>query len=217
MRAVRIWFTKTGGAKYISHLDLMRYMTRMFKKTGLKLHYTQGFNPRMHMIFTLSLPLGVEGLNECFDVKLTGGETDKEVLTLLKTISTAEIAFLSVSEPEYRPADIRYAEYSAQISPCGEKTKNQILSALSADALFAVKKNKKGIEKEINLSEYIDNMSVEECADGLALNFTLPAGNLNNISPLLFLETLLEGSGYDFKTAKTVRKGLLVDNMKNYA
>lgn len=217
MRAVRIWFTKSGGAKYISHLDLMRYMTRMFRKTGLKLYYTQGFNPRMHMIFTLSLPLGVEGLNECFDIRLAGGESDKEVLSLLKAISTPEIAFSAVTEPKYCPADIRYAEYSAQISPCGDKMKNHILSALSADALFAFKKNKRGVEKKINLLECLVNTSVEESADGLVLNFTLPAGNLNNISPLLFLETLLEGCGYNFKTVKIARKGLLVDNMKNYA
>ena len=35
VKNVRIWFQKTGAAKYISHLDLTRCMARALKLSGL--------------------------------------------------------------------------------------------------------------------------------------------------------------------------------------
>ena len=43
---LRALFQKTGNAVYISHLDLMRLFQRSFKRAGLPLTHTQGFNPR---------------------------------------------------------------------------------------------------------------------------------------------------------------------------
>ena len=43
---LRALFQKTGNAVYISHLDLMRLFQRAFKRAGLPLTHTQGFNPR---------------------------------------------------------------------------------------------------------------------------------------------------------------------------
>lgn len=42
---VRFWFKKLGRAKFISHLDLMRAMTRTLRIARLPLWYTEGFIP----------------------------------------------------------------------------------------------------------------------------------------------------------------------------
>ena len=42
----RLLFEKTGNSVWISHLDLMRVFQRGFKRAGLPLKHTQGFNPR---------------------------------------------------------------------------------------------------------------------------------------------------------------------------
>lgn len=42
----RLLFEKKGNAIWISHLDLMRVFQRSFKRAGLPLTHTQGFNPR---------------------------------------------------------------------------------------------------------------------------------------------------------------------------
>ena len=51
MREIRIRFSKTGQAKYISHLDINRVFSRAFLRTGLNLWYTEGFNPHPYMSF----------------------------------------------------------------------------------------------------------------------------------------------------------------------
>ena len=57
---LRALFQKTGNAVYLSHLDLMRLFQRSFKRAGLPLTHTQGFNPRPSVSIALPLSLGVE-------------------------------------------------------------------------------------------------------------------------------------------------------------
>lgn len=59
-----IEFSKTGTICYTSHLDLMRIFKRAFKRTGIALAYSQGFNPHPKMGFAQPLSLGYQGLEE---------------------------------------------------------------------------------------------------------------------------------------------------------
>ena len=53
----RLLFSKTGRARYISHLDLMRTFQRVFPRTELAIKHTQGYHP--HPILSIVLPLPV--------------------------------------------------------------------------------------------------------------------------------------------------------------
>lgn len=69
---LRLLFEKTGEAVYISHLDLMRLFQRAFKRAGLLLVHTQGFNPRPSVSIALPLSVGVESRCELLDFDLEG-------------------------------------------------------------------------------------------------------------------------------------------------
>jgi len=68
----RLLFEKTGNAVWISHLDLMRLFQRAFKRAGLPLTHTQGFNPRPSVSIALPLSVGVESQCELLDFDLDG-------------------------------------------------------------------------------------------------------------------------------------------------
>ena len=68
----RLLFEKTGSAIWISHLDLMRLFQRAFKRAGLALKHTQGFNPRPSVSIALPLSVGVESRCELLDFELEG-------------------------------------------------------------------------------------------------------------------------------------------------
>ncbi|MBQ7642830.1 MAG: DUF2344 domain-containing protein, partial [Clostridia bacterium] len=50
-------YTKTDGAEYISHLDLLRHLGRTFTRAGIKVGYSQGYHP--HKLIYMSAPIGV--------------------------------------------------------------------------------------------------------------------------------------------------------------
>ena len=68
----RALFQKTGNAVYTSHLDLMRVFQRAFKRAGLSLTHSQGFNPRPSVSIALPLSLGVSSRCELLDFDLEG-------------------------------------------------------------------------------------------------------------------------------------------------
>ena len=79
MREIRLRFSKTGQAKYISHLDTNRVFSRAFARAKLNLWFTQGFNPHPYMSFSLPLSLGVESLCENVDIRILDDISNDEV------------------------------------------------------------------------------------------------------------------------------------------
>ena len=68
----RLRFIKQGRAAWISHLDLMRVFQRAFKRAGLPLKHTQGFNPRPSVSIALPMSVGVSSRCELLDFDLEG-------------------------------------------------------------------------------------------------------------------------------------------------
>ena len=71
MKNIRVKYIKDGKAKYISHLDMNRCMTRCLQGAHIPLWHTEGFNP--HPVISILLPLGVGVSSECelMDFQLT--------------------------------------------------------------------------------------------------------------------------------------------------
>ncbi len=78
MQAV-VQFSKTGSARYVSHLDTLRMMQRAFRRAGWPLAYSQGYHPHPQMSFALALPVGAEAQADLMQVELTG-EPDLNML-----------------------------------------------------------------------------------------------------------------------------------------
>ncbi len=53
---LRLTFAKGEAVKYISHLDLARTWERVFRRVGLPLAYSQGYNPRPRFQIAAALP-----------------------------------------------------------------------------------------------------------------------------------------------------------------
>ena len=70
-----IRFQKTGVICYTSHLDIMKVFKRSFKRAGIRLAYSQGFNPHPKMGFAQPLSLGYESMDEYIEF-----ETVDEIL-----------------------------------------------------------------------------------------------------------------------------------------
>jgi len=57
---IKAIFSKTGGMRFISHLDLMRLIQRALRRADLPVTITQGFSPHLKISILRALKLGVE-------------------------------------------------------------------------------------------------------------------------------------------------------------
>ncbi|MBI5116530.1 DUF2344 domain-containing protein [Candidatus Poribacteria bacterium] len=70
MWTFRIKYTKLGRIRFISHLDMVRALTRALNRGGIPVAYSEGFNPHQKLSMGPALPLGYESTCELADVTL---------------------------------------------------------------------------------------------------------------------------------------------------
>lgn len=64
MYKITFTFSKKGMMRYISHLDLMRLLTRAMRRADLPLKISEGFSPHPKLSIKRALKLGLESENE---------------------------------------------------------------------------------------------------------------------------------------------------------
>lgn len=73
----RLSFQKLGDARWLSHRQVMDLLERALRASGAPVRFTEGFNPHIRLSMGPALPLGMEALEELFDVDCTGPITEK--------------------------------------------------------------------------------------------------------------------------------------------
>jgi radical SAM-linked protein len=99
---VRIRFRKGDDLRFLSHHDLMRTFERMLRRANLPFRSTQGFHPKPRLVFALSLPLGVVGVEEVVELELSHALPAEEISAALAGQAPAGLDILSVRPVEFR-------------------------------------------------------------------------------------------------------------------
>lgn len=220
MRSVRIWFSKYSRAKYISHLDLMRFMTRAMRRAGIPLWYTEGFNPHPYMTFALPLSLGTESKCESMDIRVEDGITNAEIMEKLSSAMPEGIEITAVNDPQMKPSEIALGEYDIEFFCESPAEFSEKLTGILAGGELIVKKmgksGRKKVEKEINLLESVESFSCSANEKSAVLTVILPAGNTKNINPsLLCTASAVEALGAE--SYGILRKRLMTADKKDFA
>ncbi len=112
---VRVFFKKKGRLKYISHLDLMRAVTRGLLRSELPIVYTEGFNPHPKLVFALPLSIYQESEYEIFDIAVSDGLSYDTVLDKLKPVFPEGFEIFKVAEPKEKLKNLGYAKYRIEL------------------------------------------------------------------------------------------------------
>lgn len=195
MKNARVFFTKDGACKYISHLDTNRVMLRAIGKSRLDIWHTEGFHQHAYITFALPLSLGFASTCESMDFRLLDDNADMSAVpAMLNVCLPAGIRVISCVEPKYKPADIDSASYKLQIEPMNDsdisakELYNKLNEFLDQPEIIAEKKTKKG-KKSVDLKEYILDCSTD-FNKTVAMDLRLPAGSSLNINPSLLVGAL---------------------------
>lgn len=187
LKNVRIWFTKDGAARYISHLDLNRCMIRAIQKSKIPVWHTEGFNKRIFLTFSLPLSLGFRGEKESMDIKLLEETEDDKIISELNASLPEGIRVFAVTEPKMKPKEISFAEFSINFFTKEDNTKELFLNLhnlLTKDKILVEKKSKSGI-KQVDIKEMIIKYKLDKLENSVKLDCTLMAGSVQNMNPSL--------------------------------
>lgn len=100
---MRVRFSKTDRMRYLSHNELILSIFRAIKRAKIPVTYSAGFNPHPKISFGPALAVGIEGLNEYFDIEISLIMTPLDFLSRLNAelpegLSILDAALISKSE-----------------------------------------------------------------------------------------------------------------------
>jgi radical SAM family uncharacterized protein/radical SAM-linked protein len=94
----RLQYSKLHEAKWLSHLELMKIFYRSLRRSGLRLHFTQGFHPLPRVSFHGALPVGIESMMETMDVELEHPYPQVEVIGKLNNVLPSGVQILKIEQ-----------------------------------------------------------------------------------------------------------------------
>ncbi len=186
MKTVRIVFSKTGRAKYISHLDLTRAMTRVVRRAGIPLWYTEGFNRHPYLTFAAPLSLGYEGEMETMDLRLEEDMAMEELVERLNGALPEGLHAVSAAEAVAKPSELHAAIYRLTF----DCPADSVQSLLAQPIIEVQKRTKKKTMKTVDIRPAFADAQVTEEKEGSIMTVTLPCGYPETVNPNLFLTAL---------------------------
>ncbi len=185
LKTVRVVFSKTGRARFISHLDLVRTMTRVVRRAQIPLWYTEGFNRHPYLTFAAPLSLGFEGLRETMDMRLEEDMPYDELVAKLNAALPDGLEAISADEAVHKVGELTQAVYRLKMDCSPEK----VLSLLAQNEILVQKRTKKKTIKMLDIRPEFADALVEADGSGTLVTVTLPVGN-DTVNPNLLLQAL---------------------------
>ncbi len=160
---IRFKFYKRAEYKFLSHLDIVRLMTRALSRSGIIVKYDKGFNPKPKISFSNPIPLGVESLAEYCDLVLEDDIEANDFTSKVNLQLPEQVKIISAKRVPYKVpslmADIDLILYIFKINIAGS-TFGENFTAVNEKVV----KLKERIEGENDFSKSIFKVDIE-CTD----------------------------------------------------
>ena len=178
--ADRLLFTKTGRARYISHLDLMRTFQRAFSRAKISIKHTEGFNP--HPFVSIALPLSVGFSSQCeiLEFGLLEGTSYEEVPERLTAVMPEGIVVHRCYPGERKLKELSYVNYIMTFDyPEGrpQETEPAMAALFGRESLVVKKKSNKAKSgfTEVDIIPLVHGWRIECQSDTMMVDLVLSA------------------------------------------
>ncbi len=161
-------YQKGSEVSLISHLDIQRTLQRAFRRAGLPLLYSNGFNPHPQFSFATAAATGMSSDCEWFEVQLSEPIAPEEFVSRANAVMPIGMSVSGAFEPPEGfgslSAKLRAAEYLVKLSfddAVQEEKLRTTLEAMLAGEIVINKRTKGGV-RPVDMRPYILRVSVEQ-------------------------------------------------------
>lgn len=169
---VRVQFTKTGKARFLSHLELVALFSRAIKRAGISMRFSEGFHPMPKISSGPALPVGIESIAEYMDLEIEG---KIDIYEIERGLNRQLPRWVRVREPREIPLNfpsisdsIVGIEYSISLKSVesdslkgSEELTGKIKDFLNDKERYIEVKKKSGVSS-INLRQWIEKIKIKD-------------------------------------------------------
>ena len=159
-------YQKGNEIAMISHLDIQRTLQRAFRRAGIPLLYSNGFNPHPQFSFATAAATGMSSECEWFEVQLSEEMAPEEFVRRANEVMPQGMrvsgAFAAPENYGSLSAKLRAAEYRVElqfVEPVSKEKLAETLEAMLTGEIIIQKRTKGGI-RPVDMRPYILRVSV---------------------------------------------------------
>lgn len=184
-------FSKEKDIKFVSHLDLLRTIQRIIRRSALPVEYSKGFNPHMSTSLAQPLSVGMYSKGEYMDIELTETVEESRIIEAFNNSAPQGVKMLDA-------VLVREQQEEKKVPPCMalidasryvisikydniEKLNKEIEELLKEIEWNIVKKTKSG-EKLVNIKGMIKEFSFSAEENTLKISALVSSGSRENLS-----------------------------------
>jgi radical SAM-linked protein len=153
---IRLEYKKIGSLIFISTLDIERMWERVLRRSGLKLKYTEGYNPKIIKDFSPAIPLGIYSESELLDFIITENLNIDSILEKIKKVSPFDLFIKRAKEIDENSPSLSSIISHIKIEIIGEDIKKIKFSELNFEKVI------NGKTKIVQLNKYIYKEEINE-------------------------------------------------------
>ena len=165
-------YQKGNEIAMISHLDIQRTLQRAFRRAGIPLLYSNGFNPHPQFSFATAAATGMSSECEWFEVQLSEEMAPEEFVRRANEVMPQGMrvsgAFAAPENYGSLSAKLRAAEYRVElqfVEPVSREKLAETLEAMLTGEIIIQKRTKGGI-RPVDMRPYILRVSVGQVEGG---------------------------------------------------
>lgn len=217
---IRFRYGRDETLQYIAHLDMLRLFERTLRRSGLPVAHTQGFNPRMKLVFGLPMSTGLTSEAEYADVELDRPIVPAAFVATMNThlprgmqvydavpVATNDNVMLRVAAARYR------ITFRTATPVSREDMQGMLVRLLESEHVPVMKKGKKGLH-EVDIRPLVYAATIRAHGEDWILETFMSAGAADNLRPDLFMEAWHALVGTEFVLRAMHREALYasIDN-----
>lgn len=203
---------------FIGHLDLLKFFQRTFKRAGIPIGHSWGFNPHQLTTFAVPLALGVSSVGEVLDIQLTEKMDCDEIKERLNNNLPKGIDILQVIELEFSAencaAAVSYADYCVTLDNKYENIQS-IADEILAEEEINIERTVKKKTKIVNIRPFIKTIFVDNDGDKTEIYTNIATGSQGNLKIDVLLSYMYSKMNVEFRAEKIdILRGTLYTDHK---
>ncbi|MCK8825609.1 TIGR03936 family radical SAM-associated protein [Fuchsiella alkaliacetigena] len=220
---IRVKLTKGEQVKFISHLDLLKVLSRAVRRAEIPIEFSQGYNPRPAIAAGPALAVGITSCSEYFDFELATEYPLAEFKADLGAELPAGIDLIAAQEIEISVkslmAQINAARYELdlqlEIELKAAEVEEILADFLANSEVIITRKRRNKSDRQLDLRPLVFELQLLETAANskqVLLEALIQTGSSGNLRPQELVRALQKSYpiSEDFSLTDIKRTGLYI-------
>lgn len=191
---IRFKYEKNEPVKYVGHLDVMAMFDRVFRRSNIKVQFSQGFTQRSQIIFALPTSVGIISKCELFEVEIPDANASDIPKIVEKLNSNLPNGFIikeayEVNDSTSIMSKVESAQYIINVK-LDEENISKVQELFKQDKIFVKRVAKNNMEYDMNITPYVLELEITPVDKGVDICAKLKSGSKENLKPDYIIQAI---------------------------